>query len=128
MAKRDRPLVLCIEDDEDVRLLLGMQLGSAYEVVYAKDGKEGVRQAIFYRPDLILIDLMMPIMDGVQTAEMIRSVKGLNCPLVAVTAAPKEMQERARAAGCDLVIEKPALDLAARLSPLLAGAANPSDL
>jgi two-component system cell cycle response regulator DivK len=127
MAKRDRPLILCIEDDEDVQALLGMQLGSAYELVFARDGKEGVRQAIFYRPDLILMDLMMPTMDGVEATELIKSVKAVECPLVAVTAAPKNVQEKARAAGCDLVIEKPATDLATQLSPLLARAPGPTE-
>jgi two-component system cell cycle response regulator DivK len=127
MAKRDRPLILCIEDDGDVQALLGMQLGSAYELVFARDGKEGVRQAIFYRPDLILMDLMMPTMDGVEATELIKSVKAVECPLVAVTAAPKNMQEKARAAGCDLVIEKPATDLATRLGPLLARAPGPTE-
>ena len=120
MPNRDKPLILCIEDDEDVRTLLAMQLENICELIFAEDGEEGVRLALFHQPDLILMDLLMPNMDGLEAAEMIRSVKGVRCPVVALPAAPKSIRERAQAAGCDLVIEKPALDLAARLAPLLA--------
>ena len=117
---REKPLVLCIEDDEDLRELLEIQLSAEFEVIFASDGKEGVRLAIFHRPDLILTDLMMPNIDGVQASEMIRGVKALHdLPLVALTAAPKPVQEKALKVGCDMVIEKPALDLPRQLKTFL---------
>ena len=119
MAKRDRPLILCVEDDGDVRDLLAYQLNSQFELVFAEDGKEGVRQAIYHRPDLILMDLMMPHMDGLEASGMIASVKALDCPVVALTAAPREVREKAQAAGFDLVLEKPVPDLAGKLADLI---------
>lgn len=120
MLKRDKPLVLCIEDEEDIQELLKIQLEAEFELLFAPDGKEGVRLAIFHRPDLILIDLMMPNIDGVEATAMIKSIKAIQFrPLVALTAAPKKFQERALQAGCDLVLEKPALDLPERLKSLL---------
>lgn len=116
MATRNKPLILCVEDEGDLRELLELQLGAAFDLIFAEDGKEGVRLAIFHRPDLILMDLMMPNIDGIEAAKMIKSVKALKWrPLVALTAAPKAIQDRAREAGCDLVIEKPALNLTQEL-------------
>ena len=120
MIKREKPLILCIEDEEDLRVLLKYQLEAHFELVFANDGKEGVRMAIFHRPDLILIDLMMPNIDGVQASGMIKSIKALKVrPLVALTAAPKPIQEDALAAGCDMVIQKPARELAKQLQDFL---------
>ncbi len=121
MFKREKPLVLCVEDEEDFRELIDIQLEKDFEVVFAGDGKEGVRLAIFHRPDLILMDLMMPTMNGVQASALIKSIKALQFrPLVALTAASKDIQEKALMAGCDLVIEKPAKDLSGQLKSCLA--------
>ena len=120
MISRNKPLVLCIEDEEDIREILNYQLQKEYELLFAPDGKEGVRLAIFHRPDLILMDLMMPNIDGIQATEMVKSIKALhNRPLVVITAAPRELRQRALDAGCDLVVEKPALDLAVQLKNVL---------
>jgi len=120
MIKREKPLILCIEDEEDLRIILKYQLEQRFELLFAEDGKEGVRMAIFHRPDLILIDLMMPNIDGVQASGMIKSIKALKVrPLVALTAAPKQIQEEALAAGCDMVIQKPARELAKQLTEFL---------
>lgn len=122
MAIHDKPLILCIEDEEDVREIIGYQLKEDFKVIFAKDGKEGVRQAIFLRPDLILMDIMMPNIDGIKAANMIKSVKALSSrPLVGLTAAPKEIRERALKAGCDFVLQKPALDLSSQLHEIMAG-------
>jgi len=121
MIKREKPLVLCIEDEQDLREILRFQLQEKFELLFAPDGKEGVRLAIFHRPDLILTDLMMPNIDGVQASSMIKSIKALKVrPLVALTAAPKKIQEQALEAGCDMVIEKPARELSRQLSEFLA--------
>ena len=121
MITREKPLILCIEDEEDLREILRFQLQAHFELVFAADGKEGVRQAIFHRPDLILMDLMMPNIDGIQASGMIKSIKALKVrPLVALTAAPKQIQQEALAAGCDLVIQKPARELVKQLKEFLA--------
>lgn len=120
MPVSNKPLVLCIEDDEDVRTLLAYQLKPHFDVVFAADGREGVRAAIYRRPDVIVMDLMLPTMDGVRATEMIRSVGALrDQPLVGLTAASKDLQQKALDAGCDLVIEKPAANLSRQLQELL---------
>ena len=113
MPVSDKPLVLCIEDDADVRTLLDYQLQDGFDVLFAKDGREGVRAAILHRPDLIVMDLMLPRVDGVRATEMIRSIRALRYqPLIGLTAAPRNLQDKALAAGCDRVLEKPAQNLA----------------
>ena len=120
MITRGKPLVLCIEDEADIQEIIQYQLEEDFDLIFAKDGKEGVRLAIFHRPDLILMDLMMPNIDGVQASEMIKNVTALNSsPLVALTAASKEIQERALKAGVDLVLEKPAINLPDQLKTFL---------
>ena len=120
MIIRGKPLVLCIEDEADLREIIKYQLEDDFDLIFAKDGKEGVRLAIFHRPDLILMDLMMPNIDGVQACVMIRNVTALqSSPLVALTAASKEIQEKALKAGVDMVLEKPALNLPDQLKSFL---------
>jgi len=122
MPSQPKPRILVVEDDADARTILRLQLQHVFDVILARDGKEGVRMAIFHRPDLILMDLMMPDMDGVQATEVIRSIKALHArPIVAYTAAPESLQRKARQHGCDLVIEKPATDLGERLLAFLEG-------
>ncbi|HEX9628729.1 MAG TPA: response regulator, partial [Pyrinomonadaceae bacterium] len=67
MARKDgTPIILVIEDYADSRTLLSSLLrAKGYKVVEARDGKEGLRQANRVTPDLILMDLAMPEMDGV---------------------------------------------------------------
>lgn len=120
MPQREKPLVLCVEDEEDTRELLRVQLEKDFELLFAPDGREGVRLAIFHRPELVVMDLMMPGLDGVEASGMIKSIQALKGrPLVVLTAASPELQAKALEAGCDLVIEKPAHDLPARLRALL---------
>ena len=64
MPIRKNPLLLSIEDDAVYRELIATELQGEFEVILAIDGKKGARQAIPHRPDLILMDLMMPAMDG----------------------------------------------------------------
>src|SRR5437762_14038537 len=73
MAKRETPLILIVEDYPDTRTLLSSLLRSkGYMVVEAGDGKEGVQQANRTNPDLILMDLALPELDGVEATRQIR--------------------------------------------------------
>jgi diguanylate cyclase (GGDEF)-like protein len=69
MAKLDssgssRPTVLVVDDDPDLRMLAGMQLGEGFDVIQASDGEECVAKATSQQPDVILLDMMMPGMNG----------------------------------------------------------------
>jgi len=67
--------VLIIDDDDDIRLIAGMSLGrvGGMEVIEASGGAEGVRKAREEHPDVILLDMMMPVMDGSETLKALRS-------------------------------------------------------
>jgi two-component system cell cycle response regulator DivK len=102
--------ILVVEDTEDNRQILRDLLGMAgYDMIEAHDGAEGVSQAKAHRPDLILMDIQMPVMDGYEATRQIKAnpeLKGI--PIVAVTSyALSGDEEKARAAGCDGYIAKP---------------------
>ena len=102
--------ILVIEDTEDNRLILGDLLASAgYELIEAVDGLEGVATAEREQPDLILMDIQLPGMDGLEATALLKSHESTrDIPVVALTAlAMKGDEERIRAAGCDGYIAKP---------------------
>jgi CheY-like chemotaxis protein len=110
MAKRDTPLILVIEDYPDTRDLLSSLLRTkGYTVVEACDGKEGLRQANRIRPDLILMDLALPAMDGVEATRKIRQRDKLSqTPIFAISSfATADVARDAIDAGCTQVFRKP---------------------
>jgi len=110
MAKRETPLILVVEDYPDTRTLLSSLLRSrGYMVIEAGDGKEGVRQANRVNPDLILMDLALPELDGVEATRQIRQRQSHSqTPIFAVSAfATSDVQQDALDAGCNEVFTKP---------------------
>jgi two-component system cell cycle response regulator DivK len=102
--------ILVVEDTEDNRQILRDLLGMAgYDMIEAHDGAEGVSQATEHKPDLILMDIQMPVMDGYEATRRIKADPVLkSIPIVAVTSyALSGDEEKARAAGCDAYIAKP---------------------
>ena len=102
--------ILVVEDTEDNRQILRDLLGMAgYDMIEAHDGAEGVAKAGEHRPDLILMDIQMPVMDGYEATRRIKSNPELkSIPIVAVTSyALSGDEEKTRAAGCDAYIAKP---------------------
>ena len=104
-----RKRVLVVEDFADARRMLKVVLEhQGCEVLEAADGYEAVKQAVNGRPDLILMDLAMPVMDGIQATQAIRKHDELvNVPIVALTGYADFYNERARDVGCNDVIQKP---------------------
>ncbi len=104
------PKILLVEDNEMNRNMLSRRLiRHGYEVVMAVDGQQGTEMAISERPDLILMDLSLPVMDG---WEATRQVKGNDVtrqiPVIALTAhAMAGDRERAMEVGCDDYDTKP---------------------
>jgi two-component system cell cycle response regulator DivK len=119
--------VLVVDDSADTRAVLRRTLGwRGYRVLEAADGRQAVEAAVRERPDLILMDLNMPVMDGLAATEQIRELREKcgDVPIVAVTAFDTYgMKEAALEAGCDAYLLKPlALDeLEAVVERLLAG-------
>ena len=111
MAKKTgASTILVIEDYTDSRTLLSSLLrAKGYKVVEARDGKEGVLQANRVTPDLILMDLAMPEMDGVEAARQLRQRNTLSrTPIFVISAyATADVQRDAIAAGCAEVFAKP---------------------
>ena len=102
--------ILVVEDTEDNRQILRDLLGMAgYDMIEAHDGAEGVAKAAEHRPDLILMDIQMPVMDGYEATRRIKANPELTAiPIIAVTSyALSGDEQKARAAGCDAYIAKP---------------------
>src|SRR5262245_17989446 len=102
--------ILVIEDHEDNRRILRDLLTNAdFEVIEAEDGETGLAAAAAHRPDLILIDIQLPDIDGYEAARRLKADTLLHAiPIIAVTSyALAGEAETARAAGCDAYIPKP---------------------
>ena len=104
-----RKTILVIEDNELNRDLLVQILEDFYTVIVAVDGADGVAQAEARRPDLILMDFGMPVMDGWEATRRIKALAGSQgVPIIAITShAMVGDEEKARAAGCDDYMAKP---------------------
>jgi two-component system, cell cycle response regulator DivK len=102
--------ILVVEDQEDLRgVLRDLFTSSGYTVVEAVDGEMGVARAKSERPNIILMDIQMPIIDGYEATRLIKADPNLtSIPIVAVSSfAMKGDEEKARAAGCDDYVTKP---------------------
>jgi CheY-like chemotaxis protein len=111
--------VLIAEDYEDTRVMM-MALIQLYghKVIAAEDGYDAVEKTRQYSPELILMDLAMPGMDGVTATEIIRKTEGFaHTPIIALTAYGELRGQEALKAGCDALISKP-MDFD-QLGPLL---------
>jgi len=105
-----RPRILYIEDNADNRLLVRRVLEAAgYVVVEASNARQGLDEAIARPPDLILMDINLPEMDGYTTTMRIRATPGLEAvKVVAMTAnVMRGDREKTLEAGCDGYLEKP---------------------
>jgi CheY-like chemotaxis protein len=105
----DRKKILVVDDAEFNRDLIIQLLGDDYEVLVAVDGAEGVQITEQERPDLILMDLGMPVMDGWEATRIIKANNELkHIPVIAVTSHAMIGDEtQAREAGCDDYVPKP---------------------
>jgi two-component system, cell cycle response regulator DivK len=102
--------IMVVEDYDDTRLLLKQVLeGLGYSVLEASNGQEAVDLAEREHPDLILMDLDLPILDGIAATQRIRQQSDLEkVPIVAVTAYPMSYTHvKAFAKGCDEYMPKP---------------------
>jgi len=102
--------ILVVEDFEDTRLLLRTWLQRrGFRVIEAEDGLEAVKRATTENPDLIIMDMEMPQLDGLAATRQIRLVKKLGeVPIVAVSAyGADQFREQALAAGCNEYVSTP---------------------
>lgn len=102
-TKKGRRLVniLCIDDhDEVLELLASILEPVGYNVITANSGRQGIEKAIAYRPDLIILDLMMPEVDGFEAAQILKSNPStMDIPILILTAKDLSVDDRLRLAG-----------------------------
>lgn len=102
--------ILIVEDDEQNQILMNSFITSmGHEALHARNGREGLELVNEYRPDLILLDMRLPIMNGWELASIVSNDAQLNhIPIVAVSVRVDAVdEERAIDAGCDNYISKP---------------------
>jgi DNA-binding response OmpR family regulator len=122
---RDRPLVVVADDDRDILQLVALRLERAdYEVVQASDGQQALQLVTELRPDLAVLDVMMPKLNGYEvTREIRRGEETQFIPVILLTARVQEVDvAHAFEAGADDYVEKPFSpeELRARVQAILA--------
>ncbi|HLM92531.1 MAG TPA: response regulator [Gaiellaceae bacterium] len=106
----ERPLVLVADDDPDILSLVTLRLGlDGYEVIGAPDGERAVEEALERTPDLALIDVTMPKLDGYEVAERLRQHEPTSAiPIILLTARVQDSDvARGIEAGADDYVKKP---------------------
>ena len=102
--------ILIVEDNEMNRDMLSRRLiKKGFEIIIAVDGEEGVKKTFSEKPDLILMDMSLPVMDGWEATKKLKSNSDTSkIPIIALTAhAMAQDKEKALAAGCDEYDTKP---------------------
>jgi two-component system cell cycle response regulator DivK len=111
-GKTDRPRVLLVDDYPDAREMYAEYLDfSGFEVIEAANGMEAMQRAADTQPDIILMDLSLPVMDGWEATRRLKADKRTeHIPVVALTGhALAGISEGAKKAGCDAFVTKPCL-------------------
>lgn len=105
----NKPLVLIIDDNRDIQKLVGELLAPDYNIIAAPNGREGVRLAARYVPDLIICDVMMPVMDGLECCRRIKEeVSTSHIPVLMLTACSLDEQRvQGYESGADGYLSKP---------------------
>ena len=106
MSKR----ILVIEDTEDNRTIIrDLRTSAGYEMIEALDGAAGLAMAIEHKPDLILMDIQLPVLDGYEATRRIKADPALaHIPVIAVTSYALAGDEaKTKAAGCNGYVAKP---------------------
>lgn len=102
--------ILVVEDQEDNRRIVRDLLTHAgYEVIEVDDGEQALGAAATHRPDVILMDIQLPLLDGYEATQLIKADPNLkHIPIIVVTSYALSGDEtKARAAGCDAYVAKP---------------------
>ncbi|GAB5490531.1 MAG: response regulator [Phototrophicaceae bacterium] len=102
--------VLVIEDDEQNHILMNSVLETmGHQVLHARNGQEGLDLASAHRPDLIMLDLRLPLLNGWEVASILKNDQNLHqIPIIAVSVlVDAKDQHRALEAGCDDFVSKP---------------------
>lgn len=104
-----RPLILVIEDNDDIRDYISESLSNEYRVISAVNGQQGVEMAVNEIPDVIISDIMMPVMDGIEACRLLKSEMATShIPVILLTAKNTiEDKEKGYETGADSYLTKP---------------------
>lgn len=121
---KGKPIILVVDDNKDIRLLIEELMSADYNILMAANGREGVRMAAKYVPDLVICDVMMPVMDGLECCRRIKNeLSTSHIPVLMLTACSMD-EQRAQGydSGADGYLSKPfnSSVLKARCSSLIA--------
>lgn len=105
----DKPMVLVVDDNKDIQQLLCELLKEKYNMIFANNGKEGLAKALKYVPDLVVSDVMMPVMDGLECCRLIKNeVLTSHIPVLMLTACSMDEQRvQGYNSGADGYVSKP---------------------
>jgi DNA-binding response OmpR family regulator len=109
-VQRDQPVVLAADDDEDILGLVAFRLERAgYTVILARDGEEALELAVKEQPDLAVLDVMMPKLDGFELTRRLRAEETTSrMPIILLTARSQDADvQRGFEAGADDYVRKP---------------------
>jgi DNA-binding response OmpR family regulator len=109
-AAREQPVVLCADDDEDILALVAFRLErSGYTVLQARDGEEALELALREQPDLAVLDVMMPKLDGFELTKRLRAAEATSrMPIILLTARAQDVDvSQGFEAGADDYLRKP---------------------
>ena len=127
-----RPLLLVIDDNADIRMMLGELMRDDYNLIFAANGRDGIAMAARYVPDLIICDVMMPGIDGLETCRVIKEeITTSHIPVLMLTACSREEQRvEGYESGADGYVSKPFNNevLLARCRNLIANRSRIKDL
>ena len=109
MAQAGKKKILIVDDEPNIRLLISMILGSEYNVIQAADGIEADKKVISEKPDLVLLDILMPNEDGYTCLDRIRKNPNTRAiPVIMLTALDQKLNvELAKSFGASDYITKP---------------------
>ncbi|HSJ12881.1 MAG TPA: response regulator [Longimicrobiales bacterium] len=117
--------ILIVEDNEELRNVLKYLLERTYRVLTAPAGEEGIDLALAHRPELVILDLQLPAMDGIEAGKRIKSELGQSVPILVLTALSGRAEAEAVLGSgcCDAFMAKPAplASIESKVAELLAG-------
>lgn len=104
-----RPMILVVEDNDDIREYIASSFSSNYRIITAINGKEGLEQALKQIPDIIISDIMMPIMDGIELCKQVKEdIRTSHIPVILLTAKDSiQDKEEGYESGADSYLTKP---------------------
>jgi len=101
-----KPRVMVVEDDSAVLEVVQIMLGDKYEVIVATNGEEAVRNYKKFKPEVVLMDVLMPIMDGIEATKEIKKIDP-QAKIIGLTAYARHKGKELIEAGALEIIEKP---------------------